>query len=153
MSLKTCTYTPFVGTGSFPTTPPTVVRRSTILFTYPYVTPTWSLELRMPNFDTTEQFENRKINRRSRGGTLQIFRDAIWPVAERLILAFDHLSQENVTDLFEFIKISLGKEIGYLDFESRQRKGIIITPSMQVNEPVRSPCNFSVSLEFEGTLV
>ncbi len=152
MPLPLCSYSPFVGEGppAPSTTSPVLTRRSTIILTYPYVTPTLTLELRNPDFDTIEQFEYRRIHRRSRGATLQVFRDPIWPEAERTIISFSALKQEEITNLFVFLQASLGQEIGYLDFESRQWRGIILTPAAQVAEPSRR--GFSVTLEIEGSL-
>ena len=148
-----CEYTPGVGEGDPAPSmiDPTLLRRSSTVLTYPYTTPSITLEIRNPNFDNVEQFEHRKINRRSRGGTLQIYRDPAWPEAERLIMTFSALSQKDVKDLMEFMNKSLGKEIGILDFESRQWRGLILTPSAATSEEGMQ--GFSATLEFEGTKV
>ena len=151
-----CDYTPGVGEGNFDYTPPsiispTLVRRSTTVLTWPYVTPTLTVELRNPNFDNVEQFEFRRINRRTRGGTLDLYRDESWPKVKRLIMAFTWLSVEQRQQLFNFLQRSLGTEIGLLDFESRQWRGLLLTPSAAIAEPKRNGHSFS--LEFEGELV
>ena len=53
--------------------------------------------------------------------------------------------------MFNFLENSLGLEIGLLDFESRQWKGFILTPSSALAEAKQN--GFTMSLEFEGELV
>lgn len=132
-------------------TPPVLLRRESTIFTYPYSTPTDTFELRNPQFDNVEQFEFRRISRRSRGGELQIYRDENWPKAERLIVSFNAMKEDTARQLLNFMNKSLGKEIGILDFESRQWRGILLTPSAQVEEG--NTVGFSTSLEFEGVQV
>jgi hypothetical protein len=124
--------------------------RSTILLTYPYVGPTTTVEVRNPQFDDTRQIEFRRINRKTRGGTLKIFRDDIWPQSERLIYSFDNLLNAKKKEILEFLEVSIGKEIGLLDFRSQQWRGIIITPTTQIGREDR-PGN-SLTFEFEGTI-
>ena len=149
-----CHYNLGVGAGSFDVPAPSpydpiLIRRSTTILTWPYTTPTLTLELRNPNFDNVEQFEPRRINRRTRGGKLEVFRDINWPDAQRLIFTFSSLCEQTVKDLLYFMHWSLGKEIGVLDFESRQWKGIILTPSEAISEPGVS--GFSAGFELEIT--
>jgi hypothetical protein len=49
-----------------------------------------------------------------------------------------------------FVQTSLGKEVGLLDYESRQWKGFIITPNASIEEEDRP--GFDVLLEFEGVI-
>jgi hypothetical protein len=151
-----CNYSPGVGEGSFGTTPPsmtdpTLVRRSSTRFTYPYAAPTTTIDIRNPNFGNSEQFEFRRINRVSRGGTLQMYRDSAWPQAERLIMTFSALEQADVKSILAFLNQSLGKEIGILDFESRQWRGVLLTPASPGKQDGIE--RFSITLEFEGELV
>lgn len=150
-----CGYTPGVGEGDSgytppPTAPPILVRRESTVLTWPYTAPTLSVELRNPNFDNVEQFEFRRINRRTRGGTLDLYRDESWPKLKRLIYSFSWLSDSQRVDLLDFLNRSLGQEIGILDFESRQWRGVILTPSSAISEPKRN--GHSITLEFEGEL-
>lgn len=150
-----CGYSPGIGAGSF-TYPapsivaPTLIRRTSTVLTWPYAAPTVTLTLRNPNFDNVEQFEFRRINRRTKGGDLDLFRDETWPKVKRLIYSFSELKETQRNELFTFLIRSIGQEIGILDFESRQWRGIILTPSSAVAEP-RSG-GFGFSLDFEGEL-
>jgi len=152
LDIDFCGYTPGVGDGDvvFPAEP-TLVRRASTVLTWPYASPTLTLSLRNPTFDNIEQFEFRRINRRSKGGTLDLFRDETWPKAKRLIYSFTELKDTQRAELLTFLIQSIGQEIGILDFESRQWKGVLLTPSNAISEP-RSG-GFSFSLDFEGELV
>lgn len=151
-----CNYTPGIGDGVFEyiapsVISPTLVRRATTVLTWPYTSPSLTVELRNPNFDNIEQFEFRRINRRTKGGELDLFRDETWPKVKRLQMSFTWLSDTQRVDLFNFLQKSVGQEIGLLDFESRQWKGFILTPTSAISEPKRN--GHAVALEFEGELV
>jgi len=132
---------------------PTLIDRATSQFTYPYVSPNQTLELRNPDFNNSELVSHNRINRKSRGGTLQIFRESTWPSAQRLKMTFSYLPNVDRVALLQFLEDSLGQEVGYLDHESRQWRGVILTPAAQVAEEKYSGCGHSASLEFQGTLV
>jgi hypothetical protein len=151
-----CDYTPGIGEGSLNYTPPspiapTLIRRSTTVLTYPYASPLSTIALRNPNFDNVTQLEFRRINRRTKGGSLDLYRDESWPKTKRLIYTFTWLSELQRNQLLSFFNSSLGSEIGILDFESRQWRGIILTPTSTITEPKAS--GFNASFEFEGELV
>lgn len=153
--IRFCDYSPGISEDIYdypapsPITP-TLIRRHTTVLTWPYNSPLLTVELRNPNFDNVEQFEFRRINRRTRGGDLDLYRDENWPKVKRLIYSFTYLSETNRADLFKFLQRSLGTEIGILDFESRQWHGLLLTPANAISEPKRN--GFSFSLEFEGEL-
>jgi len=135
---------------------PTLTARETTRFTYPYVTPTQTLELRNPTLGNAEMLSYNRINRKSRGGTLQVYRDANWPSAKRLKMSFEALTIEQRKSLLKFLEDSLGEEIGILDHESRQWRGIILTPAAQIAESKYGgplSAGHSASLEFQGELV
>lgn len=134
-------------------TPPTLLTKNFILLTHPYTSPTVLLELKTPEFDNVEQLEFRRINRRTRGNTLEIYRAGYWPKAERLILKFIGLTEAKAKDLLVFFDKSLGDEIGLLDHENRQWRGIITTPAEKIVDRDGRGCNFSADFEFEGVCV
>ena len=155
---RSCTeqnYTPFVGSGGGSITPPTTtvptLGNATLTLTYPYTTPTTTLVLRNPEFQNQDSLNFNRINRETRGGTLVVYADPNWPKAQTLSLTVNHLKQSQVDDLFDFLLESLGKEIGLLDHENRQWRGIILTPDAEVAHVGRE--NRSVQFEFEGELV
>ena len=147
--IDTCQYDPQVGSGGISTVAPTF-GTAILTLTYPFITPTTTLVLRNPNFGNTENLKFSRINRESRGGTLLIFRDPTWPKQEALSITIDLLDETQKDDLLIFFQDSLGKEIGLLDNENRQWKGIIINPDAEVTH--LGVCNYSVTFEFEGEI-
>lgn len=138
------------GPGNILLTPPILTRRTTTILTYPFDNPRYTLTLRNPDFDNVEQFEPRRINRRTRGGKLDLYRNNSWPKAKRFIYTFSSLKEQDIEDMIEFLEVSLGQEIGLLDFESRQWKGIILTPSAAFSQPGID--KYQGALEFERTV-
>lgn len=145
--ISTCLYDPQVGSNGISTIAP-VFGTAKLTLTYPFVTPTTTLVLRNPNFGNTEKREFSRINRESRGGTLLIFRDTKWPEREVLQVTIDALTETQKDNLIQFFKDSLGKEIGLLDDENKQWKGIIIDPDAEITHV--GVCNYSVTFQFEG---
>jgi len=129
------------------TCPSPVPKPGHVLLTYPYTTPILTLELPSPEFGDTDTLEARRINRRSRGNTLHIFRDENWPLARRLNFTFLNLSETQKKDLLSFIEVSVGDEIGLLDYEGTQLKVIITTPAATAQQP--GVISNSITLQFE----
>ena len=148
-------YTPFVGSSSDteyvpPTTVAPVLSRAKLTLTYPYVSPTTTLVLRNPEFGNLDRLTFNRINRKTRGGTLVVFADPNWPKIQTLQVKFTYLTDQQAADLLAFFQLSLGKEIGLLDYEGRQWRGIITTPDPEISNPGRG--DHSVGFDFEGVL-
>lgn len=90
-----------------------------ITLTYPYVSPTNTYIIKRPEFNNKERDSFNKIIRETRGGTLKIGRESTWPKTQSLEVAFPILCPDDSNSLFTFLQVSLGKEIGLLDYLSR----------------------------------
>jgi hypothetical protein len=155
-----CTYSPFVGGTSDPDapTPPPV--------TYPAagVTPGFRLQypstgmvtdeltLRTPNLGNQDRLAMTKINRETRGGTLIVYADPIWPKVETLLVSFSGLSNTQAQGLLTFMDDYLGQEIRLIDWEDRVWVGVITNPSDPIVQDGPG-CQMAASFEFEGTKV
>lgn len=148
-TISECLYDPQVGTGGISTITPTF-GTATLTLTHPFVTPTTTLVLTNPNFGNTEGFQFSRINRESRGGALLIFRDPTWPERIVLTITVDFLKEAQKASLLQFFEDSLGTEIGLLDNENRQWKGIVVNPDAEVTQIGKD--NYSVTFEFEGEI-
>ena len=152
-------YHPFVGTGAAgsPTPPPVTVGTPAPselpfqLFFPATGTVTDSVTLRAPNLGNKDRLSFNRIVRETRGGTLIVFADPIWPKLETLVLSFSGLSSTQSQQLLAFLETHLGEEIGLLDWEGRCWQGVIMTPTNPVVQDARD--SYSASLEFEGELV
>jgi DNA helicase TIP49 (TBP-interacting protein) len=69
----------------------------------------------------------------------------MWPKNERLVLNFSGLTESEGQSALAFITQSLGKEIGFTDWEGNTVYGVIMTPS----EPLVRDGRKSLSLGFE----
>jgi hypothetical protein len=152
-------YNPFVGAGAAgsPTPPPMTIgptEHTPIPFRLFYPAEgvvTDSLTLRAPNLGNKDRLSFNRILRETRGGTLIVFADPIWPKIQTLVLTFSGLRSVQTQQLLTFLDAHLGEEIGLLDWEGRVWKGIITSPTDPVVQDGRD--SFSASMEFEGELV
>ncbi len=150
-------YHPFVGEGSGPTPPPvTIGPLEHVALPFQLFYPaegvvTDSVTLRAPNLGNKDRLSFNRILRETRGGTLIVFADPIWPKIQTLVLTFSGLRSVQAQRLLSFLETHLGEEIGLLDWEGRAWKGIITTPTDPVVQDGKD--TFSASLEFEGELV
>ena len=104
----------------------------------------------MPNLGNRDRLSFNRVLRETRGGTLVVYADPIWPKVQRLVLNFSSLHRSEAQTLLDFFANHLGQEIGLLDWEHRYWQGTIMTPDSPVIED--SFDRFSASFEFEGEL-
>jgi hypothetical protein len=150
-------YHPFVGSGAedAPTPPPiTLSEPLEVSETFKLVYPaagavTDSVTLRAPQFGNRDRIGINRINRETRGGTLVVYADPIWPKTQTLVLSFAGLTRGEAVNLLTFYETYLGDEIGLLDWEHRYWKGVITQPDAVIQDGRDS---YSASFEFEGEL-
>ena len=155
--MNICTYSPQISPGNPNITPPsasgpTLVQVDNVVLTYPFVSPTMTVTLPTPEFNNRQVLRIERVTRETRGRTLRTFRYDIWPKIHRLAVSFLGLSPDQLDDFRALVKASVGKEIGYLDYESRQWKGIIINPDTAMSQEGPN-CADAVRFDFEGELV
>lgn len=150
-------YTPFVGESgddSFPevSTDVPVLGEFTLRLTHPFTEPTLYLNLKNPDFGNADVLRFTKIDRTTRGGDRKIFSDLGWGSTQSFELTVSNICDTTATidDLIDFLNTSLGEEIGLLDWENRQWRGIIVEPETTVTPQVGG---HSIRLVFEGILV
>ncbi len=148
-----CTYSPFIGNSSsidvLPplATGPVIVEYDNVQLSYPLNSPTDTLTLRGPELGNQNNLNFQRINRETRGGTLTIYADPIWPKMETMILEFYGLSEINSQDALTFIATSLGKIIRIRDWEGQLWSGVIVS-----NNPIirnGKGCSNSISMTIE----
>lgn len=155
-----CTYSPFIGSSSDPNAPapppatyPAAGGTPGFRLQYPATGPvTDQLVLRAPNLGNLDRLSMTRINRETRGGTLIIYADPIWPKVETLVLSFSGLSEQEGQNLLAFMENYLGQEIKLIDWEDRLWRGVITNPSDPV-VPDGPGCKYTASFEFEGEKV
>jgi len=119
---------------------------------YPSIGPfTDTLILRAPNLGNKDRLQMNRVSRETRGGTLVVFADPIWPKVQTLVLNFSGLMETEASGLHIFMDAHLGMEIGVLDWEHRYWRGIIT----KLDDPIVQDgpgCKYSVGFEFEGEM-
>lgn len=152
-------YNPIVGEGApgNPTPPPVTLLNplSGIEVPFQLIYPAEgtvldSVTLRAPELGNKDRLSFNRVIRETRGGTLVVFADPMWPKIQTLALTFSGLKRDVVQDLLSFFDDHLGLEIGMIDWEQRYWVGIITTPEEPVIEDDSN--SYSVKFEFEGEL-
>ncbi len=155
--LEPCVYSPEINPGNPNVTPMSatdivVVDRSTVILTYPYVSPTLTLEIRNPELNDKIVRQCYRVQEYTRGNTLIIFRDPNWFKTYVLNMAFTALSKTNRDDILTFCRASAGKYIGFKDPLSQDHKGIIINPDNPLTQE-GPDCLYTWKLDFQGSLI
>jgi len=130
----------------------TLGTRNILTVTYPYTSPSLTVNLRVPKFGNTDTVKTESIFRRTVGNQLLAGRASAWPKIELLKFSFEALTQAQRDAMLNFAKQSSGAEIGLLDQENRQWRGVITSPEIKVEQRSRT-CDFLVDFEFRGSLV
>lgn len=144
-----------------PTTPPTydptLVRQSSVVFSYPYTNPTLSVTLtHAPDMGNTEQVKYSRVNVDSRGGDPIIFADPNWPMEQVQTLNFSYIKQTEINDFQSFLQQTLGQQIKYTDHENQTWKLVILNPNTPITNMAKTDaCGndlYSFSLEVQGAM-
>jgi hypothetical protein len=160
LASTSCQYTPFVGASSDPDAPtppsetidgPMAGIQVPFQLVYPSVgAVTDSVSLKTPNLGNLDRLAFNRVLRETRGGTLVVFADPIWPKIQTLVLSFSRLLRVEAYNLMDFIEAHLGLEIGLIDWEHRYWRGVITTPDEPVIEDRFD--SFTANFEFQGEL-
>ena len=150
-------YGPFVGSTTnpnAPSPPPSTLPAASELTGFRLLfpssgSPTDEIVLRAPNLGDIDRLAFDRINRETRGGTLVVFADPIWPKIETLVLQFSVLKKEEAYGLLDFMESHLGRKLRLIDWEHRAWTGYIINPQDPIVEDREN--SFTASFEFEGT--
>lgn len=146
--LSLCGYDPL--SSVMPSARPPTTPVAQVTLEYPSTSPTLTLTLRAPAFGDRDGQRVTRIVRETRGGTLKVFRDPIWPRQERVQATFVALKETKGQEVLAFYEASLGKEIKLTDHLSRTWLGIIL----QNDDPIvrNRRDGVDVSFAFEGEL-
>lgn len=103
----------------------TPIGKAVLTFSYPPDLPSLSVTLKNPEFNNTDTLSFERINRDTRGGTLQLFADPNWPKHQRFELNIIGLKQTQRDDLANFLSQTLGLPILIKDWEDVEWTGVI----------------------------
>ncbi len=156
--VNTCTFDPTVGSSTDPENPRplglttgfTATRQDTISLWYPYDSPTNTVTIRNPDLGNTDSLEFQRINRKTRGGTLIVWADNQWPKIEKTVLSIRGLTEAEGQEYQDFVTTSLGKEIGFTDWENNTWVAVIMNPDAPLIRN-RANCDVGINIELEMT--
>lgn len=153
-------YTPYIGESTDPDapTPPTETLQGPMAgiqvpfqLVYPSIgAVTDAVSMKTPNLGNIDRLAFNRVQRETRGGTLIVFADAMWPKVQSLLLTFSGLKSVEAQAVLTFIDDHLGREIGLIDWEHRYWRGVITVPDDPIVED--SFDSFTASFEFQGEL-
>lgn len=129
---------------------PTLTEAANITLEYPTVSPTHTVTLPAALFGNQETLNVQRIQRRTRGGSLKVYRDDDWDKVRTFRLKFDHLTDTQRSDLETFFQVSLGKKVKYTDHESRAWTCILLTPGGEFGVFFRT-CGNTAEFDLEVT--
>ena len=133
------------------TVAPIYIDHSDVELTYPYVSPTLTITLRSPKLGDVRNITVEAARNVSMGGYLTIGRNTIWPIVQIFTYDFEALDEDLIEDYFDFIRASVGQEIGLRDHRGLTWRGFILNPDgASTNHQV---CDSSLSINFRGTQV
>lgn len=100
-----------------------------------------------PDFDNIEKFEVLRVNRRSRGGDLKIFRATYWPKTKVLTMQWSYLDYLVRNEFIRFARRNLGKQMVMYAYDNQVYTGVIRTPESEFTETQSG--QHVLKLEFE----
>lgn len=109
---------------------------------------TKNYDFRRPILGNRNDIAFQRINRRTRGGDLIIYRDTEWPKTETLNLTFDFDRDEVMKAFLVMLRETAGNFIYYRDHENRLWYGLIQNPDAKATQEGRS--TYKISIIFEG---
>ncbi len=118
-----------------------------VTFTYPYVTPTITVQVPNPNLGDAQQDQHQADF--GIAMSARVYSYIQTPKRLRLLLTFSKLSLSKMTDLKNLLYHSASGEMGYLDHESRQWHGFAMNDPFEDQAGKNSQV---ITIEFEGSI-
>lgn len=106
---------------------------------------------RSMNLGDIDRLAFDRIYRETRGGTLVVFANPIWPKIETLVFSVSTVKRTQAQAVLTFLRTYLGQDITLTTHEGRQWSGVVMNPQSAVVED--RPNSFTINIEFEGTEV
>jgi hypothetical protein len=124
-----------------------------VTLTYPYTSPTTTLVIRSPKFGDIRAVDHQLLLGRNRGGKVLPYKDANWPTFRVLKMKWEALTDAEANSFIQFFKDASAAEIGFLDWNSDQYRGLIKNPVTQIIQHGQASCTKEIELDFIGVLV
>ena len=107
-------------------------------------------QFRQPDLGNSNKLAFQRVNSRSRGGDIILFRDGDWPKTETQSLTFTFTCSPDADRFKYFLRLTLGRFLTYQDHEGQLWFGTITTPDAQMVQTGKN--SWAITIEFEGDL-
>jgi len=104
-----------------------------------------SISLGSPNLDDNYALDKNSIFRKTRQGTLKVFKDNNWPTVETFRYTFNIKTSTELSNLETFFNNNLGLTVTFTDHYNVSRTGYII--SSNFNPAQIHNCKYELTLE------
>jgi hypothetical protein len=128
-----------------------VDQRLQLQLMYPADAPITTITLCVPNMGDIRRRDFQRINRRSRGNDLIVYRDPAWVVSDHFTLLVDKLNAAQKQNLINFLEYTTGLYIRMRDYEGNIWKGFITNPNVPITQI--GSCRYSCELQFSGGVI
>lgn len=104
-------------------------------------------ELILPNAELGDAYtiDGQIISRKTRGGTLQGYRDSDWPLIKTIEYNFPLLEETELFALIDFMTDHVGKKLLLTDYDDIERLGHISNDAFNVTT-LKDICSYSVTM-------
>lgn len=104
------------------------------------------LALPAPEFENVHSVDLYTVRRETRGGDYISYRDPIWELTEQFKLGFKSLTKSERLMLKNFLRLTLGQPVNYIDIYGNTWGVIVLNPETEFSEEVTG---FGVNLELQ----
>lgn len=126
-------------------------QRIAIQLSHPTTNPTRIVTLCVPEFGDARRRDFQRINRRSRGNDLVVYRDPSWIVSDHFTMKLANLNAQQKNDLIDFLEFTTGEYVLMRDYENNIWKGFIMNPNTPLVQT--GSCTYECELQFSGAII
>lgn len=107
-----------------------------------------AVSLRSPDMDDKHRLSFERVNRETRGGELNVYRDDVWASTKSLLFTIVGIKTTIFDSLQAFIYATLGQEILFNDWTGVTWRGVLTNPGESASEDKDG--YWTLAFEFEG---
>lgn len=142
---RTCDLHEYTPSGNGLPAEPALSEANGISFTYGATT----LNLRNPEFGDETLVNPTRVLHRTRNGDVRVYRNSIWGKRREFTITIRAMSESKKDEVLDFLELSLGQSVTYVDPENRSWTGVLIEPQSPV-EDAGPTCDYRTTIRFRG---
>lgn len=110
------------------------------------------LTLPSPDFENHEKLQYTRVNSKTRGNDLIMFRANYWPKSRIFSMQWTGLKRTHREALLIFLRENIGKRMTLNDHEGRSYPVVILTPESELSENERNQHTVNLDFETDGNV-